>query len=94
MTPDHVITTSHAHANNEERTSDEGADAGQGMCKSEGAVDTPTLARACQRISDILISVGCGQRSWVDRCSVVEFGPRGRRECHRGSLIRLGECFV
>ena len=75
-----LILLSHAHASNKERTSDEDADAGQGMCKSRGAAHAPTLARACQRISNTLVSVGCGQRGWVNRC--------------HGSLVRLGQCLI
>jgi len=30
----------------------------------------------------------------VDRCSVVQPGPSGRRERHRRSLVRLWECLI
>jgi hypothetical protein len=75
-----LLLLSHVHASNEERTSDEGADAGQGMCKSKGAPDAHTLTRGCECISNTLISVGCGQRGWVDGC--------------RGYLVPLGQCLI
>lgn len=57
------------------------------MRESKGAVDAPILACACQRIGDILKSVGCGRHGWVDGCSVGQSSPSRRRECHRG-LVR------